>query len=228
MELEGGRHGHGGPPLLFLHLSLSHIEISVSAGGFLSISSPSLPPSLCNEIISTSIFLWRPSGRVPMTSFATNSWDGNERRGLGRGRRRLGIFGRGRLFCGLTQRGARQVSAREGVSDGPLLPATLYQLHAPFSCFGRWSDESERRPSASTQLLGNFFKWSILKAWSLGRKHGSSSTRDSSVRRIAGPFLSGRPCLPSPHTTSELPNGVVVAAAAADLGYGMPHARTHT
>ena len=31
--------------LLFLHLSLSHIEISVSAGGFLSISSPSLPCS---------------------------------------------------------------------------------------------------------------------------------------------------------------------------------------
>ena len=105
-----------------ISLCLSHIEISVSAGGFLSISSPSLPPSAMKLSPPRSSFGGRAAERVPMTSFATNSWDGDERRGLGRGRR-LGVFGRGRLFCGLTQRGARQVSAREGVSDGWLFAA---------------------------------------------------------------------------------------------------------
>ena len=103
-----------------------------------------------------------------------------------------------------------------------------YMLRFRASGDGLMRASGDESPVCFSPAVGKFFKWSILKAWSLGRKHGSSSTRDSSVRRIAGPFLSGRPrLLPSPHTTSELPNGVVVAAAA-DLGYGMPHARTHT
>ena len=69
---------------------LSLKSACLSAGGFLSISDvshqshPALPLSLRNEIISVSIFACRrrPSVRpsaewsgVPMTSFATNSWD---------------------------------------------------------------------------------------------------------------------------------------------------------
>ena len=75
MELEGG-HGHGRLFSSSISLSLSHIEISVSAGGFLSISSPSLPPSLCNEIISTSIFLWRPRGRASANDFVRDKFVG--------------------------------------------------------------------------------------------------------------------------------------------------------
>ena len=53
--------------------------------------------------------------------------------------------------------------------DGPLLPATLYQqLHAPFSCFGRWSDESERRWLVRLLLpgaVGKFFQVEYFEAW---------------------------------------------------------------
>ena len=66
MELEGGRH----PPLPSFF-----IEISVSDGGFLFISAIP-PPSAMKLSPSPSLPVLLQSG-VPMTSFATNSWDGN-------------------------------------------------------------------------------------------------------------------------------------------------------
>ena len=45
---------------------------------------------------------------------------------------------------------------REGVSDGFLLPATLYQPVAPFSYSGQCSDNRAASSSHSPGLLGNF------------------------------------------------------------------------
>ena len=117
--------------------------------------------------------------------------------------------------------------------DGPLLlPATLYQLHAPFSCFGRWSDESERaamaRPSASSQLLGNFFKWSILKLGSNTRLQFHSRFVRSPNRRAVFEWAAP-PAAVATHNERVAKWGSGGGGRrSADLGYGMPHARTHT
>ena len=104
-ELDGVRGWtppHGSLPL---NPSISLIEISVSAGGFLFISA-----ILCNEIISVSIFGGGANDFVRDKfvgrELKARIWAGPPPQSVVL----LGICVRGRRFCGLTLRGARQVS----------------------------------------------------------------------------------------------------------------------
>lgn len=91
------------------------------------------------------------------------------------------ICGRGRLFCGLTQRGGASEAAseclgeRQGgrVSDGFCCRRRQHyisQLLLHFrACSGQCSDERAWRRNC-----WEIFKWSVLKASSFGRKRGAT------------------------------------------------------